>query len=770
MKRIYSFLLACFTILVIMVATVPNLKDNLQTSAEFKKGYEVVYHLSNVEDEEGKVSEEQALKAAKLMQKRIDNKKMNDSSVTVEGTGNLKINLMADDYSEAKKFIEDYIEVNKVVTVGDSTYPERYTFEELFDTDSIEWQVNYNTYSYMMVAETTESGESKLKKLGDDIVITIWNDYYGEDKDNEDNFTSITDLSYSKGKIKVNYSDAEKMVEETFVMAYGNLGVNIEKTSMVKISAEYGNNELVKFFVSVIAIVILISFILIRFYKKAGILGSILTLFATFFTLIWFYWLNGTYSILSCLGILVSIGLSTDLFIGITQKVRASLYKGRNVVRAFNEGYLKSLPFIIDTLLVVIGSSIVLYYAGKGDLKSLALMIFSSGVSAGLFVGLCYFIAGYFLLGSKKLQSENVFNINKEMIVSLNSEVIKSNEDKVYGKKYQKWYKLFLPIGLVVIVVAIALGTTLGLTDNRVANFKEGYTNNYVLRINVENDAFDTKEKTLKLFKDVRLKYDEVKYGTSTLYDEDENLVSTYVISFYGEDKSLIDNEEEVVNIVKDILGEDYEDEMVYASSYSYPFVKNNTKKVITASCFVLLFLTVYFLIRYRLRMTLSALIGTAFAVAGYVSFAVITRLPINLYSFQLIPLVLIISFMFSGYIFEKSKVETKDSEKISKEDLISNIAGGANYGLIFSLYIYSVVVLVLIAMSNDKTVLFNILSYGAVLVAILSSMFVTFKIWINFYFKTKHLFKNKKWKIRKIKIKPLDGEPQEYTFTGIND
>lgn len=769
MKRIYSFLLACFTILVIMVATIPNLKDNLQTSAEFKKGYEVVYHLSNVEDEEGKVSEEQALKAAKLMQKRIDNKKINDSSVTVEGTGNLKINLMADDYSEAKKFIEDYIEVNKVVTVGDSTYPERYTFEELFDTDSIEWQVNYNTYSYMMVAKATKSGESKLKKLGDDIVITIWNDYYGEDKDNEDNFTSITDLSYSKGKIKVNYSDAEKMIEETFAMAYGNLGVNIEKTSMVKISAEYGNHDLVKYFISVATIVVLVSFILIRFYKKAGILGSILTLFATFFTLICFYWLNGTYSVLSCLGIIVSIGLSTDLFIGITQKIRTSLYKGRNVVRAFNEGYLKSLPFIIDTLLVVIGSSIVLYYAGKGDLKSLALMIFSSGVSAGLFVGLCYFVSGYFLLGSKKLQSENVFNINKDMIVSLNSEVIKSNEDKVYGKKYQKWYKLFLPVGLVVIVIAIALGTTLGLTDNGVANFKEGYTTNYVLRINVENEAFDTKEKTLKLLKDVKLKYDEVKYGTSTLYD-DENLVSSYVISFYGEDKSLVDSEEEVVTIVKDILGEDYEDEMVYASSYSYPFVKNNTKKVITASCFVLLFLTVYFLIRYRLRMTLSALVGGIFAIAAYLGFAIITRLPINLYSFELLPLILLVTFVFNGYLFEKGKVETKDIEKPNKEELIENIAGSVNYRLVFSLYIYSVVSLVLIAMSNDKTVLFNLLGYGAIIIAILSSMFVTFKVWINFYLKTSHLGKNKTRKIKKLKIKPLDDEPREYIFTGIND
>ncbi len=770
MKRIYSFLLVCFTTLVIMVATIPNLKDNLQTSAEFKKGYEVVYHLSNVEDEEGKVSEEQALKAAKLMQKRIDNKKINDSFVVAEENGNLRINLMADDYSEAKKFIEDYIEVNKVVTVGDSTYPERYTFEELFDTDSIEWQVNYNTYSYMMVAEATKSGESKLKKLGDDIVITIWNDYYGEDKDNEDNFTSITDLSYSKGKIKVNYSDADKMVEETFAMAYGNLGVKLEKTSMVKISAEYGNHDLVKYFISVATIVLLVSFILIRFYKKAGILGSILTFFATFFTLIGFYWLNGTYSILSCLGILVSIGLSTDLFIGVTQRIRTSLYKGRNVVRAFNEGYLKSLAFIIDTLLVVIGSSIVLYYAGKGDLKSLALMIFSSGVSNALFMGLCYFVAGYFLLGSRKLQSENVFNINKEMIVSLNSEVVKSNEDRVYGKKYQKWYKLFLPVSLVVMVVAIALGTTLGLTGNEVANFKDGYTTNYVLRINVENEAFDTKDKALKLFKDLKLKYDEVNYGTSTLYDEDENLVSSYVISFYGENKSLVDNEEKVVNIVKDILGEDYEDEMVYASSYSYPFVKTNTKNVITATCFVLLFLTVYFLIRYRLRMTLSALVGGVFAIAAFASFAIITRLPVELYSIQLMPLVLILNYLLSGYIFEKAKTETKDLEEPNKAELMENIAGSINYRLIFSLYIYSVVSLVLVAMSNNNTVLFNLLGYSAVIIAILSSMFVTFKIWINFYLKTYHFRKNKTKKIRKLKIKPLDDEPKEYIFTGIND
>ena len=768
MKRIYSFLLACFTILVIMVATVPNLKDSLNLSAEFKDGYEVVYKVSNVLDD-GEASESQLQRAAELMQKRIDDKKLNDSYVRYE-EDNLVVNLIAEDYSEVNKMIEDYIEVNKVVTVGDSDYPERYTFAELFDEESIEWSLDYNTYSYVLTAEADKNGKTKLEKLGDDFTITIWDDYYGEDKDEEGNFTTISDLSYSKGKLKISYTDPQKMIDETFVMAFGDLGVNIEQTSIVKVPAKYGDYALLKYFISLAAIIVLVSVIFVRFYKKAGILGSILTLFATGFTLIGFYWLNGTYSLLSCLGIIISVGLSADLFVGITQKVRASLYKGRNVSKAFNEGYLKSLPLVIDSLLIVIGASIVLYYAGKGDLKSLALMSFAGGISNALFIGFGYFLSGYFLLGGNYFQDKNFFNIDKDMIVSLNSEVIKSNEDRVYGNKFKQWYKLFLPVMLIVVVVAIALGTTLKLTDNQAANFQNGYANNYVLRVNVENAAFASKNEALKVFDDIKLKYDSVNYGTSTVYDEDDNLVSSYVITFYGEDDSLVENKEAVVAAIKEIVGEDYEDSMVYSSSYSYPFVEKNTTKVLTASCFVLLFLTVYFLIRYRLRMTISTLAGSLFAALAYASVAVITRLPIDLFSFELLPLVLVFSYLFSSYTFDKAKTVLKDSKEVSKEELIENISGSVNYRLVFSLYVYSLVILVLVAMSNSLTVLSNVLGLIVALVAILTSMFVTFKIWINFYLKTNHDKKKKERKFKRFKIKPLNGEPQEYTFTGIND
>lgn len=768
MKRIYSFLLACFTILVIMVATVPNLKDSLNYSAEFKDGYEVVYKVSNILDE-GEASESQLKKAAELMQKRLDDKKLNDSYVTYE-EDNLVVNLIAKDYSEATAMIEDYIEVNKVVTVGDADYPERYTFTELFDEDSIKWGMDYNTYTYVLTAEAKQNGKSKLEKLGDDVVITIWDDYYGEDKDAEGKFTTISDLSYSKGKLTITYTDPQKMIDETFVMAFGDLGVNIEQTSIVKVPAQYGEYALLKYFISLAAIVILVSVIFVRFYKKVGILGSILTLFATGFTLIGFYWLNGTYSLLSCLGIIVSIGLSVDLFVGITQKVRTSLYKGRNVARAFNEGYLKSLPLIIDSLLIVIGASIVLYYAGQGDLKSLALMSFASGISNALFIGFGYFLSGYFLLGGNYLRDKNVFNIDANMIANLNSDIVNSNEDKIYGNKFKKWYKLFLPVMLAVVVVAIALGTTLKLTDNPVANFQNVYANNYVLRVNVENEAFASKSDALKVFDDIKLKYDTVNYGISTIYDEDDNLVSSYVITFYGEDDSLVEKKEAVIAAVKEIVGEDYEDSMVYSSSSSYTFVEKNTMKVLTASCFVLLFLTVYFLIRYRVRMTISTLIGSLFAVLAYAALTIITRLPIDLFSFELLPLVLVYSYLFGSYTFDKAKMVLKESKEVSKEELIENISGSVNYRFVFSLYVYSLVVLVLIAMSNSFTVLSNVLGLIAVLITILSCMFVTFKIWVNFYLKTNHNKNKKERKVKRLTIKPLSGEPKEYTFTGIND
>ena len=781
MKRIYSFLLACFTILVIMVATVPNMKDSIKTSAEYQEGYEVVYKLSNIYNEEEGVTEDEAKKAAELMQKRITSRLSADSSVVNEEDGNLRVFLVSDDYSEATNLLDNYIEYNKVVTVGDETYPERYTFNELFDMDSADMKMISSAYGIdvTLTVKASKDGAKKLEKLKEDgkydLSITIWDDYYGETKDDEGKSTVISNSTYKDGKIKISWSASsnetlETALAQSFAIEHGHLGVNLEQTSMVKHEASFEKYTLVKFFISIAVVVVLVSLIFVRFYKKAGLLGSILTVFATAFTLILFYWFNGTYSLLSCLGIVASIGLSADLFVGITHKIRASLYKGRNVVKAFNEGYFKSLPMIIDTLLIVAGASIVMYYAGNGDVKSLALMLFSSILSSTLFISFGYFMSGYFLLGSVELQNQNLFNINKEMIVSLNSDVVKSNEDTLYGTKFNRWYKLFLPVMLVIMVVAVALGTTLKLTDHNMVNFSDSYATNYVLRINVDDDAFNSKSNALKVLKDIDLEYDEVKYGTSTIYDEDENLVSSYVISFYGEDDSLVENKAKVIEAVKAIVGEDYEDAMVYASTYETPLVTSNNNKVISAIGFIVLFLVVYFLIRYGVRMTVSTLVGGAVAAASYLAFVILTRLPFNFVAVQFLPLIVLLAFLFSSYVFEKAKAVVKENKEYTKDDLVKTIGGSVNYRFVMSLYVYALVILVLIAMSNSLTILTNVLSLIAVMVAILSSMFVSFKLWVVFYLKTKHISFRKGKKFKKIKIKPLSGEPQEYTFTGIND
>ena len=52
MKRFYSFLLICFTVAILMIATIPNMRDKASKSAVYSGGYEAVYKLEDVCDED----------------------------------------------------------------------------------------------------------------------------------------------------------------------------------------------------------------------------------------------------------------------------------------------------------------------------------------------------------------------------------------------------------------------------------------------------------------------------------------------------------------------------------------------------------------------------------------------------------------------------------------------------------------------------------------------------------------------------------------------
>ena len=87
MKRVYSFIVMCFTILILVVASLPSIKSNKTLSTQFSKGTELVYKISSW-DEDGVVTEAQVDKTIKVLQERID----------ASGLGLYEVSYLGNDY------------------------------------------------------------------------------------------------------------------------------------------------------------------------------------------------------------------------------------------------------------------------------------------------------------------------------------------------------------------------------------------------------------------------------------------------------------------------------------------------------------------------------------------------------------------------------------------------------------------------------------------------------------------------------------------------
>lgn len=794
MKRVYSFIVMCFTIMILVVASLPSIKSNKTLSTQFSKGTELVYKMSSW-DEEGEVTQAQVEKTIDVLQKRIDASGLGLYEVSYFGNDYIRIICPETEYDRVED-VKEVLSDNVVVTVGvnnlDGKYVDIYTdINDVFyleNDDDITFQYTAS-YSYELVFKLKDEAYEKLSKY-DEAFVTVYKEYYDEEKKDLDE--NITKHSFTVTGKKVTFSsyDVSTLSDQIYDMRYGTYPVNVEYYSSIDVdpTTATSTSSFTWLIVATLVALAVVCYFLIRTYKYSGILGSILVLCNVVFTALSFNFLAGEYDTLTCIAYIIGAVVGIDLFVAITQKVRNELYKGKRAVRAFGEAFSKSIMMIFDVCIVYTIMILVMYFAGTIQLQNVSLMLMSTLVSNLLFMVIGYYLLGTFMLPSSKLVNVNVFNIKTDMVANVaRGETSRYEEIRVI-KARKDISKRFLPISLIVILIGSVLFGVLTAVNNKGFNYTSEVSTSYVLRIATPLDSdLDSKSDIKSLLRENNINLPNtynVEYGNSVNtkdYDAgDSKYPDTYgILTFYSKDKNLLKYKDRIAEVVEMRLGEDFTEDMVYAGELHVTGVKDVATNIVKVFAIIILAVFIYIVFRFRLSMVLGTFVSALVSSLSFLSFIAITRIPFNYITMIVTLLVFITSILYSTSLFEKAKELTRVNKKYQEltaeqsEEIATGLTNSIAYRFQYSVLSFAVLVVVSLLVVRGN-MFFNYIAYFVgFVIAVASTLFVALPVWRKTDSKVRplslkaRLRRNKK--NEKQKAKKNDG-PEEYIFTGIND
>jgi protein-export membrane protein SecD len=164
----------------------------------------------------------------------------------------------------------------------------------------------------------------------------------------------------------------------------GALPVPIELISQRTIGATLGEGALKASIKAGILGFILVVIFMILFYRGAGLAAVFALCVYTIVVLSIFKIIPVTLTLSGIAGFILSIGMAVDANILIFERTKEELRKGKNMMSALNDGFLRAWPSIRDSNVTTIITSIVLYTFATSIIKGFALTLLI-GVLASMF-------------------------------------------------------------------------------------------------------------------------------------------------------------------------------------------------------------------------------------------------------------------------------------------------------------------------------------------------------------------------------------------------
>lgn len=774
MRRIYAFIIMIITLTTLIVVRIPGLDQDKNLGMDYRGGFEVLYEIVPGKDSE--MSARELASAAEAgISRRLEIANVVSYSVSKEGGKYIRVSVATPSVNDANE-IKEVIEANSEITFRDQNNNLLATGAELLEEVAAEAGFSQNVnYVTLNIADTAKLQEitKDIAEAGENLV--VWIGF-----EEGDSFENINTSAATARKVVFNGSVNEPLADEQITITQADRA-SAERTAAIINSSTYDFgmryhyvNQVdavdaassFDFTVIALASALLVAIIaLVVIYKNAGLVSAISLTFMGVFTLSFFNFTNGILTISSVAGLIVGLVLAIDAIVIVLERVKKEIYAGKDIYKAYNDGYKKALPSVMDALIATFIVSVVLFYLGNLMLQSFASMLLLAIVTTILSV----LLINHFLLLvltktplAKKISSFGA----KEKHLEENNKEVKVNDRNILrsGKRYA-----FVFIGLIILSLGMAMVANFAM-DKGYVNFQPEFKSGTTLVVETSENHFESKTDVEEFLtrEDIDIVAKDI-----TLTREEVEGVTTYVVTIKGGDELLTAQNAIDANLEKD-LGVNTQVETYYtlrvngsSSSATFVVLSNTLITTLIAS----LIIGFYLSIRYRYSYGIATLFTILHNVVALVAALVLFRIGVGM---TLVPAVLavvcysvnavvVIFARVKEFLISKRRVYISNEERVTA---INSALSASLSRLVNSAIIIALALVALIVIAPTSATLFNIVLIIGIALAITASLLVAPLVLLILEYridKKERTFKPKK-EHKYFK------EKEERVFIGLND
>lgn len=488
-------------------------------------------------------------------------------------------------------------------------------------------------------------------------------------------------------------------------------GFDIQFLYQNSLHATFGNQAMTLTYVIFGVVLLVICALMIAFYGLAGVTASLTMLGSVVTSFFLFSVLGFEFSIAALSGLAIIVGLSIMISVNYFERVKTELRRGRDIVKANQEGYHKSFLTSLDVSAVALFSSIFCFLIGTGALKTFFGVIMVGSIFTFLITN---FLNKWMLYWLVKDNSENklpFFSFRKN-----DGETLEDKANKTNKKFLPKSLLAIIP-GVAALVFAIALPVkyfTSGSNRsffNNFSDFASTYTLNisfvdrqqayeklsssaiytqYLVDLGKNNDtgsytAISSKENKNSDTKDSFIYYPDTATVNVVKSNDEEN--NTYYTIYYSIqvnkdlDTVVDENDTKAIDVIENsMLYEDIESSAMIISPFagdshgdkdslkvgSYEVKATNVAHtsfyMILVSFLVSAFAFIYLLIRFGLVISLTSLISGSVANLFFIGLLSLFSIPFSSYTVFAVMISIMALNMFFVPVLGRNKELLKES------------------------------------------------------------------------------------------------------------
>ena len=627
-------------------------------------------------------------------------------------------------------------------------------------------------------------------------------------------------LAYQSARYYVNLLNAESLNYYVTFLFSQRADVLVE--NLLDHTGEIETVAWSRTFIATICAIVVVSLLLVYFYRLGALSIATTSIVATFFGLLFIVTLGAEFNIAGIIG-LAALAL-TSVISGIIylNKFKEECYRGRSLKKANAEGAKKAVLPIVDVHVVLVALGVACYLLGGAIMKSFAVSAILGGLVSLVLNLACLRGLMWLVTNEQGLNNRyDLFDISKDQVPN----ALEEEKQKYFGanpdKDFTKNKKPIAIVSLVLLVASIAglitfgvmnkgavYGTTSPYSNSQVyveyssdtsdisalkndtkaqldklldeAKIGEKKLSSYATIVEPVSEAVSRDETTASGVKTVYYSYYILDFNTQLEQRDSKGEITSYTAINYGgvetSAENFFDREElntlgSAFNIKVDISLKD----TVRVNADQPSFVS-----LILATTVGTAIAAAYLLLRYRLSRGLASLVMTALTVgisAGI--FALLHFLPVTSYVSVALPFIALFTFAV-GIIYMNKEREmvledrSRDNSVENRNNLMKRAVALSSTPMTISFIIalYLGVNFFGFMPSNVSWIFLLVILGVSIAIALALTLYGPCAQMFFKWFSKVNIAKpklNKKKKARPVRVNK-SAEPEEAIFIGIND